>query len=267
MTSIHPSERPQWGWLVPILSCKDLGSTLAFYERAGFTRIGGEPEKGWAIIRNGPFELHLFTGFTERDLLNFRGGDHQGMRAALAGHFVETKRVGSTSFICADPEGREVFFDTGEREVSNFQHGQPLSVALPEGSTLQEREVDLGNFSWCISCRDLDAGIAFYSAMGLEPVGGKPEDGWAVLARRDHAPVPGKRLDALYLTLFSGEQTKDALSFRGGDIRAIAARLAEGGIELGEGVMSGEDGRESLLAKDPDGRPLFFETSPEERLG
>jgi hypothetical protein len=266
MPSVHPSERPQWGWLVPILSCRELVSTLGFYEKAGFSTIGGDPERGWAIIRNGPIELHLFTGYTEKDLLNFRGGDHQGMRASLAGSYVEMKKVGPTSFISTDPEGREVFFDTGESEVRHYQWGQPLSVALPEGEALQDRRIDLGNLSWCLACEDIGKSMDFYCSMGLFLTGGQPNEGWAVLARQDHRPVPGRRLDSIYLTLFSGMLPKDTLSFRGGDVSAIAGHLETEGIELGEGVQIAEDGGESLLVMDPDGRALFFETTPNERL-
>jgi catechol 2,3-dioxygenase-like lactoylglutathione lyase family enzyme len=270
MTSIHPSEDPQWGWLVPTLNCADLGVTLAFYEKLGFVRFGGNPDRdeGWAMIRNGLIEVHLFTAaHCPADGLNFRGGDAGGIRAALAARGLTATRVdGPTSFTHTDPDGRGVFFDIGEPEVSQFQGGQPLTLPLPDGVDLEDRELDLGNFTWCLVCENLQATADFYCAMGFTAAGGEPENGWAILARADHLPSPGKRLGAMHLSLFHDMIPKDMLNFRGGNVAAIAKVLGERGVDLCDEVKTGEDGTESLSITDPDGRPVFFDTTPAERL-
>jgi catechol 2,3-dioxygenase-like lactoylglutathione lyase family enzyme len=265
--SIYPSEQPQWGWLVPCLDCSDLGATLEFYEKLGFVRIGGEPENGWAIIHSGPFELHLFSSMGPGDLLNFRGGDVEGIRAAFAEHGLSPiGEDGPTSFTYTDPDGGRVFFDIGEPEISQLQSGQPLTIPLPDGVEPDQRALDLGNFSWCLTCEDLQATIDFYGAMGFPMVGGDPAHGWAILARIDHPPDPGRRLGALHLSLFSGMGPMDMLNFRGANVTVIADALSARGIQLGDGVTIGGDGGESLRIKDPDDRTVFFDTTPPERL-
>ena len=47
---------------VPILPSRDLGETLAFYERLGFENGGGPWEEwGYLIIRRGEIWLHFFS--------------------------------------------------------------------------------------------------------------------------------------------------------------------------------------------------------------
>jgi hypothetical protein len=58
----------------------------------------------------------------------------------------------------------------------------------------------------------------------------------------------------------------DLLNFRGGDVAAIAEKLGEAGVDLQEGVREAPDGGRSLLIYDPDEHPLFFDTTPPERL-
>jgi catechol 2,3-dioxygenase-like lactoylglutathione lyase family enzyme len=267
MTSIFPSEQPQWGWLVPCLACPDVSATMAFYAKLGFTPNGGVLKEGWAILRNGPTELHLFsTEILPKDLLNFRGGDREGIRAALSQAGIDLVERTPRSFSAIDPEGREVFFDIGEPEVSQLAAGQPLTVPLPEGAELHERTLDLGNFTWCVTCEDLAATTAFYGAMGLGATGGQPEHGYAVLTRADHPRVHGQRMEVMCLALFVGLIPEDTLNFRGGDVSAIAAVLAGEGVDLCEGIQVGEDGGESLLIRDNDRRAVLFDTTPPERL-
>ena len=76
----------------------------------------------------------------------------------------------------------------------------------------------------------------------------------------------------MYLSLFSGVFARDwkpercMLTFRGGHVAAIADVLRARGIDTGEGLKVGADGGEHLLIEDPDGRPVFFDTTPSDRL-
>ena len=56
------------------------------------------------------------------------------------------------------------------------------------------------------------------------------------------------------------------LNLRGGNVAAIAEVLATRGIDLGDGVVRTPDGGENLTIKDPDGRPVFLDTTPPERM-
>ena len=106
MASIHPSEDPQLGWLVPCLAVADLQASLAFYQCLGFTVIGGDPDEDWVIVRSRAVELHLFGHrYLKTDLLNLRGGDHDGIKALIAREELPIIHVeGPSSFTLADPE-------------------------------------------------------------------------------------------------------------------------------------------------------------------
>lgn len=267
MPSIFPSETPQWGWVVLNLNCPDLKNTMAFYEKLGFDQFGGEVDKNWAMLRNGLVEIHLFQGFIKMDMLNYRGGDFAGIRAALdAAELKEIATQGPQSFTLQDPDGRHVFFDIGEPEVSQLKAGQILTIPLPDGQELDQRRLDLGNFSWCLSCKELSTTANFYSKLGFQSSGGMPSQGWQILARADHQPTPKRRVQTVHLSLFQGMIPEDTLNFRGGNVSEIADQLAAQGIDLKDGVKVAEDGGESLLITDPDGRPVFFDTTPPERL-
>ena len=84
MTSLHPSEEPELGWLVPCLTVADLPASLDFYAKLGLVRYGGNVAENWAMLRNRAIEIHLFNGHIEKDMLNFRGGDPEAIREAMA---------------------------------------------------------------------------------------------------------------------------------------------------------------------------------------
>jgi len=267
MVSIHPSETPPLGWLVPCLAVSDLAASLEFYAKLDLVPYGGSPSEGWSMLRNRAIEIHMFQGHIPRDLLNFRGGDTNVIRNALLGRGLEVSTVQSEwSFTYVDPDGREVFFDTSDEELEDYAAGKPLTGPIPENDVHSGPGLDLGNLTYCCACEDLVATSEFYQTLGLVRAGGEPTSGWEILARTDHRPVPGKRVTATYLSLFEGLIPSDVLNLRGGDVSAIARTLAERGLDLGEGVQTGDDGGESLMLADPDGHTVFLDTMVPERL-
>ena len=46
---------------IPILPCRSVGATVAFYNRLGFDGGAHEYDDGYAILRRGAVELHFFT--------------------------------------------------------------------------------------------------------------------------------------------------------------------------------------------------------------
>jgi catechol 2,3-dioxygenase-like lactoylglutathione lyase family enzyme len=267
LPSIHSSESPELGWLVPCLAVGDLPASLDFYARLGLVQYGGNVAQNWVMLRNRAIEIHLFKGHIEKDLLNFRGGDPVAIRAAMKSRGLEVKTsFGEASFIYRDPDGREVFFDTGPEEIAAYQSGQPLTGPIPEDDVHAGTGLDLGNLTWCLSCANLQATSTFYETLGLIPSGGRPESGWVILARRDHLPAPGKRLITTWLSLFAGMIPRDTINFRGGNVAEIAEHLAQEGIDARDDLKTAPDGGESLLIVDPDERPVFFDTTPPERL-
>lgn len=265
MPCIHPSESPPLGWLVPCLNVADLGAALAFWEKLGFVRFGGDPGANWAMLRNGAVEIHLFQGHIERDVLNFRGGDLPTIRAALEERGLEPRDVEATSWEVIDPDGRPVFFDSSAGETAAYAAGQPLTIPIA-GDLHAGSDPFPGNLTCCLACGDLAKTKAFYETLGFVPGGGEPEKGWSILVRRDHPAVFGRRMAATSLSLFQDMIPADTLNFRGGNVARIAEHLAAAGVDLRDGVVTSPDGGECLLITDPDERPVFFDTTPPERL-
>ena len=267
MPSIHPSESPELGWLVPCLAVKDLKASLDWYAALDLLPYGGDPAEGWSMLRNRAVEIHLFQGHIDKDCLNFRGGEPAEIRAALSVKGLEPGHVeGERSFAYFDPDGRHVFIDSGPDEVVAYQSGQPLTAPIPDADIHAGDGMDLGNFTCCLNCKDLPATSKFYKTLGFVFGGGQPESGWEILVRPDHMHVFGQRLATTSLSVFQGMIPADTLNFRGGNVAAIAKPLGARGIDLKDGVVTSPDGGEYLQILDPDERPILFDTTPPERL-
>jgi len=267
MPSIHPSESPPLGWLIPCLAVKDLVASIDWYAKFDLEMYGGNVQENWAMLRNRAVEIHLFQGHIEKDCLNFRGGDLPVIRDALLARGLSTR--GEESFAkwtFVDPDGRDVFFDSSPEEMADYAAGKPTTIPFGGDDVHAGEGMDLGNFAVCLNCADLAATSKFYETLGFQPTMGEPEQGWSILTRVDHPPEFGKRMSTTSLSLFQGMIPADTLNFRGGNVGEIAATLAERGVHLGDGLQTAADGGESLFLMDPDGHPILFDTSPPERL-
>ena len=56
------------------LSVKDIHASLAFYEKLGFTKKGGNIDQKWIVLKNGNAVIGLFEGMFERNMLTFSPG-------------------------------------------------------------------------------------------------------------------------------------------------------------------------------------------------
>ncbi|MCP4804808.1 MAG: VOC family protein [Proteobacteria bacterium] len=56
------------------LSVKDLAVSKAFYEKLGFTQMGGDADQGWLILVNGQKVIGLFCGMFEGNIMTFTPG-------------------------------------------------------------------------------------------------------------------------------------------------------------------------------------------------
>ncbi|HBM87871.1 MAG TPA: glyoxalase, partial [Rhodobiaceae bacterium] len=56
------------------LAVKDLATSRAFYEKLGFTVIGGDPDQGWLILQSPSCTIGLFQGMFEKNTLTFNPG-------------------------------------------------------------------------------------------------------------------------------------------------------------------------------------------------
>ncbi|HOO97477.1 MAG TPA: VOC family protein [Caldisericia bacterium] len=104
------------------LNVKDLGKSVEFYEKLGLERIGGVPEDGWAILKQGNCVLGLFQGHIDKDLLHFRGADlykleHQyEMKGLVPNKKAHIESDGSESMELVDPDGNVIYFNTFPEE-------------------------------------------------------------------------------------------------------------------------------------------------------
>lgn len=111
------------------LAVKDIGASRAFYEKLGFSVIGGEQALNWLILQNETATIGLFQGMFDRNVLTFNPGwdrhcntlpDYDDVRQiqkqirsrgiALASEADEATS-GPASLMVVDPDGNPVLID------------------------------------------------------------------------------------------------------------------------------------------------------------
>lgn len=111
------------------LAVKDLDRSIAFYEKLGFSSLGGEPAQGWAILKNGDHVIGLFQGMFEKNILTFNPGWDQS--ANTVDPFTDVRELqrtlkergvtfvteadetttGPAHFVIEDPDGNPIMVD------------------------------------------------------------------------------------------------------------------------------------------------------------
>lgn len=120
--------------------------------------------------------------------------------------------------------------------------------------------MDLGAFSISLAVEDLASSRTFYEALGFEVTGGDPDHGYLILVNGD-----------TMIGLFQGMFEENILTFNPGwagpgreedeftDVREIAARLEEAGIELTARELPEDGGPGHVTLTDPDGNPILID--------
>lgn len=111
------------------LSVKDLEASRTFYEKLGFTTMGGDAGHGWLILKSGDVVIGLFQGMFEKNMLTFNPGWDQSANKLPAftdvrdlqrklreqGVKFETEADESTTgpahFVVVDPDGNPILVD------------------------------------------------------------------------------------------------------------------------------------------------------------
>lgn len=111
------------------LAVKDIEASKSFYEKLGFTTMGGNQSQGWLILKNGSTVIGLFHGMFEQNILTFNPGWDQS--AGPLASFVDVRDVqksldaqgvnittradpdstGPAHIILSDPDGNVVMLD------------------------------------------------------------------------------------------------------------------------------------------------------------
>lgn len=111
------------------LAVKDIAVSRAFYEKLGFSVMGGEQSQGWLILKNGDTVIGLFQGMFEKNILTFNPGwDQQANNLA---EFTDVRQIqqqlrsqgialqqqadehssGPAHIILEDPDGNQIMLD------------------------------------------------------------------------------------------------------------------------------------------------------------
>ena len=111
------------------LAVKDIQASREFYEKLGFTVLGGNQSENWLILRNRDVIIGLFQGMFERNMLTFNPGwdnnaqpldtftDVRELQRQLKAKGVkfateaDENTTGPASFVVVDPDGNPVLFD------------------------------------------------------------------------------------------------------------------------------------------------------------
>ena len=111
------------------LSVKDIHASRAFYEKLGFTSMGGTMDENWVILTNGSTVIGLFQGMFEGNILTFNPGWDQAaqevdpftdvrqiqqqLRAAGIAFTVEVDEAttGPAHILLTDPDGNTIMVD------------------------------------------------------------------------------------------------------------------------------------------------------------
>ena len=111
------------------LAVKDIHASKAFYEKFGFRQRSGDISKNWVVLKNGLYNIGLFQGMFEKNLLCFNPGwDHNAQKLEKFTDVRELQRqlkaqgvqlttqadessTGPASFTTTDPDGNPILFD------------------------------------------------------------------------------------------------------------------------------------------------------------
>ena len=111
------------------LSVKDIEASKSFYEKLGFSTMGGDQSQGWLILKNGSTVIGLFQGMFDHNILTFNPGWDQNAQplASFAdvreiqksldarGINITTRAdpstVGPAHVVLSDPDGNVIMLD------------------------------------------------------------------------------------------------------------------------------------------------------------
>jgi predicted lactoylglutathione lyase len=111
------------------LAVKDIEASKSFYEKLGFSAMGGDQSQGWLILKNGSTVIGLFQGMFEKNILTFNPGWDQS--ASPLASFTDVREVqksldsqgvkmttradpdssGPANIILEDPDGNVIMLD------------------------------------------------------------------------------------------------------------------------------------------------------------
>lgn len=118
VSAMASSEAEEFGQFSVSLGIKDMTASKIFYEKLGFSRVVGDPEKGWLILKKGDVVIGLFSHFkTGPGFLTFNPTDVRAVQKDLKkkgfkfATEADEKTSGPASAILMDPDQNTILFD------------------------------------------------------------------------------------------------------------------------------------------------------------
>ncbi len=111
------------------LAVKDIESSREFYEKLGFSQLGGNIDENWLILKNGEHVIGLFQGMFEKNIMTFvPGWDQSGNETSSFTDVREIQKqlkekdialineadpntTGPANIILEDPDGNQILID------------------------------------------------------------------------------------------------------------------------------------------------------------
>jgi lactoylglutathione lyase len=111
------------------LAVKDIALSRSFYEKFGFSVIGGDQSQNWLVLKNEEARIGLFQGMFDKNILTFNPGwDNNAKNIADFADVREIQRElkkqgiqflseadentsGPASFMVVDPDGNQILVD------------------------------------------------------------------------------------------------------------------------------------------------------------
>ena len=111
------------------LAVNDIAVSRTFYEKLGFSIVGGNEEQNWLIMKNGETKIGLFQGTFKKNVLTFNPGwdseanplaeftDVRILQGELKSRGVtllseaDQATTGPAHFILEDPDGNQIMVD------------------------------------------------------------------------------------------------------------------------------------------------------------
>ena len=111
------------------LAVKDIEKSKVFYEKLGFSQMGGDQSQDWLILKNGDHVIGLFQGMFEKNTMTFNPGwdkdcntldsfdDVRKLHKDFKNKGIEMSQEsisgdsGPSNFSITDPDGNAIMFD------------------------------------------------------------------------------------------------------------------------------------------------------------
>lgn len=111
------------------LAVRDIHASKAFYEKLGFSDLGGDISNNYLIMKNGETVIGLFQGMFEENILTFNPGwdqsaqnldsfeDVRSLQKSLKAQGItpvqeaDETSSGPASFVIVDPDGNSILID------------------------------------------------------------------------------------------------------------------------------------------------------------